>query len=82
MGGNKRVFGADAAAADAGTEHVTISVSGQSVSAKGPKGELNFVVSDHCTVEFANDEVSITPVDKSKIGMMVRMEAQTASTLD
>ena len=45
---------------------VSISIDGQSVTAKGPKGELNFVVNDLCTVALADDEVSVTPIDKSK----------------
>ena len=45
---------------------VTVTVSGQSVKAKGPKGELEFTVHDLCTVKHENDEVLVTPVDKSK----------------
>jgi large subunit ribosomal protein L6 len=45
---------------------VTVTVNGQSVTAKGPKGELNFVVNDLCTVAFADNEVSVKPVDDSK----------------
>lgn len=45
---------------------VTISVDGQTVKAKGPKGELKFVVNDLCSVALADDRVAVTPVDKSK----------------
>lgn len=45
---------------------VTVSLDGQSVSAKGPKGELKFVVNDLCSVVYENDEVTVMPIDKSK----------------
>jgi large subunit ribosomal protein L6 len=45
---------------------VTVTVNGQSISAKGPKGELKFVVSDLCTIALENDEVFVKPVDNSK----------------
>jgi len=45
---------------------VTVTVDGQSVKAKGPKGELAFVVSDLCTVALDDNEVSVKPVDNSK----------------
>lgn len=45
---------------------VTVTVDGQSVKAKGPKGELAFVVSELCTVALADNEVSVKPVDNSK----------------
>lgn len=45
---------------------VTITIDGQSVKAKGPKGELAFVVSEHCTVALDGAEVSVKPVDNSK----------------
>ncbi|MEZ5922578.1 MAG: 50S ribosomal protein L6 [Parvularculaceae bacterium] len=45
---------------------VTVSVSGQTVTAKGPKGELKFVVNDLCSVAQKDGEVVVTPVDKSK----------------
>ncbi len=45
---------------------VTVSVSGQTVTAKGPKGELKFVVNDLCKVALDGDQVVVTPVDKSK----------------
>ncbi|MBI1366442.1 MAG: 50S ribosomal protein L6 [Alphaproteobacteria bacterium] len=45
---------------------VTVSVDGQTVKAKGPKGELSFVVNDLCLVSLEDDKVSVQPVDKSK----------------
>ncbi len=43
---------------------VTVSVAGQTVTAKGPKGELKFVVNDLCTVALDGDKVAVAPVDK------------------
>ncbi|MCA8887588.1 MAG: 50S ribosomal protein L6 [Parvularculaceae bacterium] len=45
---------------------VTVTVDGQSVTAKGPKGELNFVVNERCVVAMEDASVSVTPVDNSK----------------
>lgn len=45
---------------------VTVTVDGQAVKAKGPKGELDFVVNDLCTVALDDSEVSVKPVDDSK----------------
>ncbi len=45
---------------------VTVEVNGQSVKAKGPKGEDTFVVHELCTVAMTDDGVSVTPVDQSK----------------
>jgi large subunit ribosomal protein L6 len=45
---------------------VTVSVEGQTVKAKGPKGELRFVVNDLCTVALKDEKISVAPVDKSK----------------
>jgi large subunit ribosomal protein L6 len=45
---------------------VTVTIDGQTVKAKGPKGELNFVVNDLCRVALDGDSVSVTPIDKSK----------------
>ncbi len=45
---------------------VTVTVDGQSVTAKGPKGELNFVVNDLCTVALENEELTVKPVNNSK----------------
>jgi large subunit ribosomal protein L6 len=45
---------------------VSVSIEGQAVKAKGPKGELRFVVNDLCTVALADEQISVTPIDKSK----------------
>lgn len=45
---------------------VTASVSGQQVTAKGPKGELNFVVNDEVLVTLEDNVVAITPANDSK----------------
>ncbi|PQA85419.1 50S ribosomal protein L6 [Hyphococcus luteus] len=45
---------------------VTVNVDGQTVSAKGPKGELKFVVNDLCTVALEDDAVTVKPVNDSK----------------
>ena len=45
---------------------VTVSVDGQAVKAKGPKGELDFVVNELCSVALDNNEITVSPVDNSK----------------
>ena len=45
---------------------VTASVDGQTVSAKGPKGELSFVVNDEVLVKMEDGAVAVSPVDQSK----------------
>lgn len=45
---------------------VTVTVDGQTVKAKGPKGELSFVVTDLCTVALEENEVLVKPVNDSK----------------
>jgi large subunit ribosomal protein L6 len=45
---------------------VTASVDGQKVTAKGPKGELNFVVNDEVLVKMEENAVVVTPADQSK----------------
>ena len=45
---------------------VTAAVSGQTVTAKGPKGELKFVVNDEVLVKMENNEISVEPRDQSK----------------
>ncbi len=45
---------------------VTASVNGQTVTAKGPKGELNFVVNDEVLVKLEDGEIAVTPRDESK----------------
>ncbi|MGP2492069.1 50S ribosomal protein L6 [Mesorhizobium sp. PUT5] len=45
---------------------VTATVTGQTVTAKGPKGELKFVVNDEVLVKLENGEISVEPRDQSK----------------
>ncbi|SIR18810.1 LSU ribosomal protein L6P [Rhizobium sp. RU35A] len=45
---------------------VTAAVEGQTVTAKGPKGELVFVANDEVKVSFDNNAVSVVPANDSK----------------
>ncbi|HVW54703.1 MAG TPA: 50S ribosomal protein L6 [Rhizobiaceae bacterium] len=45
---------------------VTATVNGQTVTAKGPKGELKFVVNDEVLVKLENGEIKVDPRDQSK----------------
>jgi large subunit ribosomal protein L6 len=45
---------------------VTASVEGQTVKAKGPKGELSFVANDEVLVKMEDGAVVVTPMDDSK----------------
>jgi len=45
---------------------VTASVEGQKVSAKGPKGELHFVVNDEVLVKLEDNAVVVTPAAQTK----------------
>ncbi len=45
---------------------VTASVDGQTVTAKGTKGELKFVVSDEVSVKMEEGAVSVAPLSQSK----------------
>lgn len=45
---------------------VTANVNGQTVTAKGPKGELNFVVNDEVLIKLENGEILVEPRDDSK----------------
>ena len=45
---------------------VTATVNGQTVTAKGPKGELKFVVNDEVLVKMENNEISVEPRDQTK----------------
>ncbi|PSM19539.1 50S ribosomal protein L6 [Nitratireductor sp. StC3] len=47
-------------------EGVTASVDGQTVRAKGPKGELTFVVNDEVLVKLDDDGIKVDPRDQSK----------------
>ncbi|MCE7027210.1 50S ribosomal protein L6 [Jiella avicenniae] len=48
-------------------EGVTASVDGQTVKAKGPKGELAFVVNDEVLVKMEDGAVKVDPRDQSKV---------------
>lgn len=43
-----------------------VSIDGQTVRAKGPKGQLEFVVNDLCTVDMGDDGITVVPVNKTK----------------
>ncbi|MCO6186381.1 50S ribosomal protein L6 [Rhizobium sp. L1K21] len=45
---------------------VTASVDGQTVSAKGPKGELKFVVNDEVLVKMEDNAVVVSPASQTK----------------
>jgi len=45
---------------------VTATVDGQTVTAKGPKGELKFVVNDEVLVKLDEGEIAVAPRDQSK----------------
>jgi large subunit ribosomal protein L6 len=45
---------------------VDVKVNGQTVTAKGSKGQMEFVVNDLCLVEQNDDGIAVKPVNKSK----------------
>jgi large subunit ribosomal protein L6 len=45
---------------------VTAQVNGQTVTAKGPKGELKFVVNDEVLVKMDNGAIAVEPRDQTK----------------
>ena len=45
---------------------VTATVDGQTVTAKGPKGELKFVVNDEVLVKMEDGAIAVNPVNQSK----------------
>jgi len=47
-------------------ESVTASIDGQTITAKGPKGELQFVFTEEVLVKLENGGVVVTPRDESK----------------
>ena len=47
-------------------EGVAATVEGQTVTAKGPKGEIKFIVNDEVLVNLENGEIVIDPRDESK----------------
>ncbi len=46
---------------------VTASIDGQTVVAKGPKGELKFVVNDEVLVKMEDGQIAVDPRDQSKV---------------
>ena len=46
---------------------VSATVDGQTVTAKGPKGELKFVVNEEVLVKMENGEIAVQPRDQSKV---------------
>ncbi|MEO0544316.1 MAG: 50S ribosomal protein L6 [Pseudomonadota bacterium] len=47
-------------------EGVTASLDGNKVTAKGPKGELHFVVNEEVLVKMEGSEITVSPRDNSK----------------
>jgi large subunit ribosomal protein L6 len=45
---------------------VTATVDGQTVTAKGPKGELKFVVNDEVLVKLDGGEIAVEPRDQTR----------------
>jgi large subunit ribosomal protein L6 len=45
---------------------VSATVNGQTVTAKGPKGELNFVVNDEVLVKMENNQIAVEPRHETK----------------
>ncbi|MDQ3559787.1 MAG: 50S ribosomal protein L6 [Pseudomonadota bacterium] len=45
---------------------VTANVEGQTITAKGPKGQLSVVLVDHVAAEMGDDGISVQPRDESK----------------
>lgn len=45
---------------------VDAKINGQTVQAKGPKGQLEFVVNELCLVKMGDGGVEVTPVNKTK----------------
>ena len=45
---------------------VTATVDGRTVSAKGPKGELKYVVNDEVLVKLEDGAIQVSPRDESK----------------
>jgi large subunit ribosomal protein L6 len=46
---------------------VTVNVSGQNVSVKGPKGELKMALVEHVLAKLENGQIKVDPRDKSKL---------------
>ena len=49
---------------------VTATVNGQTVTAKGPKGELKFVVNDEVLVKMENGQIAVEPRDRDEDGTL------------
>ena len=47
---------------------VTVTIAGQDVAVKGPKGELKRTIPDKVTVVLEGEEVKVTPVDDTRVG--------------
>ena len=48
---------------------VTLTQDGQIITAKGPKGELNFTLPDAVTGKIEGDAFAVTPLTENKIGV-------------
>jgi large subunit ribosomal protein L6 len=46
---------------------VTVNVSGQNISVKGPKGELKFALVEHVLAKLEGGKVAVNPRDESKL---------------
>lgn len=46
---------------------VTVNLSGQNISVKGPKGELKFVLVEHVLAKLENGKVAVNPRDQTKL---------------
>lgn len=46
---------------------VTVNLSGQNVSVKGPKGELKFVLVEHVLAKLEDGKVAVNPRDETKL---------------
>jgi large subunit ribosomal protein L6 len=46
---------------------VTVNLSGQNISVKGPKGELKFVLIEHVLAKLEGDKVAVNPRDQTKL---------------
>ncbi|WP_420392745.1 50S ribosomal protein L6 [Acuticoccus sp.] len=45
---------------------VTANIDGQTVTVRGPKGELSFTVPDRCTVAMTDDGIKVDPVNQER----------------
>ena len=46
---------------------VTVNLSGQNISVKGPKGELKFVLVEHVLAKLEDGKVAVNPRDQTKV---------------